>query len=301
MGSAKSDLSAAFLRELNKHGYAFQAAVFRAAKELAEDGSSVWRPEVPEFPVVVHGKPAHIDLLLRAETGRHVLVVECKRVNPAYGVWCFAPSADAAGAWGGNQVTAECVQILEGLPLFASGTSVTMAPGKHYSVGLEIQTSRKGDAEPARFSSKGAIQNAVEQACRGMNGLVNYYGCRSLRKHKVTDTYFVPVVVTTADIQVCNRDLGEASLEFGEMPNSELETAPWVYFDYPQSPGMKHDFSPSTHASRNVRRLHQDVRSPHDGRSLRNEGRAEFMRTVPVVSAKSLAEFLKANGSSASG
>jgi hypothetical protein len=75
---------------LNRHGYGFQHAIIREVRRLYRPGVG-WQADGTEFPVEVNGASTHVDLLLRSRSG--LLVCECKRVDPALGIWCFARSA----------------------------------------------------------------------------------------------------------------------------------------------------------------------------------------------------------------
>lgn len=86
-----NELKNSFNKTLNSHGYSFQYAVIQAAKEACEKRLSSWIFEVSEFPVESNGKSTRIDFILHSSDKDHnyCLVAECKRVNPAYGHWCF--------------------------------------------------------------------------------------------------------------------------------------------------------------------------------------------------------------------
>jgi len=74
---------------LGSHGHAFQYAVLRRAQELFDKGRSTWVFDVAEFPVEGTDKPIHIDFILSNRSNNVYLVIECKRVDPAVGNWCF--------------------------------------------------------------------------------------------------------------------------------------------------------------------------------------------------------------------
>ena len=288
----QESLAKDFRAELSKHGFPYQSAVFEEASRLSVSGDSQWRPEAPEFPVEVQGTPAHIDFLLRSDLGNQLLVVECKRVNPAYGWWCFARSKRTVGAWG-NSVWGERMTYEKHIQLHGLGAQLQFREGRHYTTGLELKTKSRGDAEPLRRSSNGAITQAVDQAVRGLNGLVNFYGSRRENLEATGTTYLLPMVVTTASLFTTETEIEDASLESGILEEQiTLERAPWLYYQCLQSPGLQHDYAPGNHPNAEVRRQFGNPGSPNPSTQLRQIGQMEFLRTVVIVSSSGLANFL---------
>src|SRR5262245_41063217 len=83
----QQELRAAFAR----HGYGFQYACVREFIRLREDREGRWHGDGPEFPVEVNGTQLHVDIVLRTTHG--LMAIECKRVNPGLGTWCFGRTA----------------------------------------------------------------------------------------------------------------------------------------------------------------------------------------------------------------
>src|SRR5438067_1519637 len=94
-----AEVAGGFERVLNRHGYGFQYAVLRKARLLFEKKQSVWRFEVSEFPVTTQHDSTRIDFVLKAGSKETpiLMIVECKRANPALANWCFihAPAVHA--------------------------------------------------------------------------------------------------------------------------------------------------------------------------------------------------------------
>ena len=83
-------LTAGFRKALNRHGYTFQYLVLGEAQAQCEKGDSVWQFVAAEFPVETTSGGTRIDLILRHRRRPHLMVIECKRANPAIANWCFA-------------------------------------------------------------------------------------------------------------------------------------------------------------------------------------------------------------------
>jgi hypothetical protein len=76
----------------DRHGYGFQYAVAKECARLRNVGESTWWLDATEFPVEVHSTHLHIDIVLRNPGG--LMVLECKRANPAISIWAFGRSQD---------------------------------------------------------------------------------------------------------------------------------------------------------------------------------------------------------------
>ena len=233
MTQGEEQKAKAFEAALDRHGFALQYAVVQSAKELARFGFSNWFPVVPEFPVRVQGADTRIDLILQHRTKPSFLVVETKRANPALAYWCFAKS----GFGGAGQlpvIYSEILRKVDGqfFTEVQNGTGVDAI----YDVVVEASTGKKGDE---RGSHSGAIEDAVGQVCRGLNGLIEYFRLYSNVAEEPLE--FFPVVVTTAELLITAKPLTESDLSTGKVAlGGEVRSQPWVFFRYPQSPGLKH-------------------------------------------------------------
>jgi len=105
-----------------------------------------------------------------------------------------------------------------------------------YDVAVEASTGEKGDE---RGSRSGAIEDALGQVCRGLNGLIDYF--RLYGNVDEEPLEFFPMVVTTAELLTTAKPLTESDLSTGQVSlGGEVQSQPWVFFRYPQSPGLKH-------------------------------------------------------------
>jgi len=105
-----------------------------------------------------------------------------------------------------------------------------------YDVAVEASTGEKGDE---RGSRSGAIEDAVGQVCRGLNGLIEYFRLYGHVDEEPLE--FFPVVVTTAELLTTGKPLTESDLSIGKVAlGGEVHSQSWVFFRYPQSPGLKH-------------------------------------------------------------
>src|SRR5690349_21743183 len=74
---------------LGEHGYCFQYAIASAIRSMTGRPHEFWEVEAIEFPVTLRDGETHVDIVLRHANTNVFLVVECKRVNPAFNRWAF--------------------------------------------------------------------------------------------------------------------------------------------------------------------------------------------------------------------
>lgn len=264
-----------FRKTLNSHGHSFQRRIWRSLKELPE--ARAWRREVYEFPVALNGISTSIDMIAAWSGSPLLLVIECKRANPATASWCFAR--------GPIEERRPIFQVLR-QPHPGSSAEVvqTRSPAATcYSVGLEVKTGQPGDpGQPGR----GAIEDAVTQVLRGMGGLMAGYR-PSVLNHYIdgspvdapAEVRIVPVIVTTARLWVTEAELEEAGAADGELSAMSVAVAPkpWLLYRYAISPALQvsgYNFLGGHY------RTFQEVRD------------LQFARTVAIVSAEGLGDFL---------
>ncbi len=87
----------------------------------------------------------------------------------------------------------------------------------------------------------------------------------------------LPVIFTTARLWATDFHLGATDLESGnvDLTNAGFEEKPWLFFHYPQSPGLKHS-----------------IRHADEAIELADVLYAEFVRTIVIAGASGIANFL---------
>ena len=271
----------AFESGLNQHGYAFQQRVIREAARLNDDPKSrkKWNLLATEQPVAVGDTHTRIDFILEyqsADSQLSLIVAECKRVNPAYGSWCFAKGAYQRPVWLGTQVVVEVLALEEDLK---SGGAGGPTSDHIFDIGFSVKTDAAGDPTPVSGDRDG-LEQACQQVCRGLNGLIQVLATDpTLAKTKagVDRVDFLPVIFTTAKLFTSAVDLRTTDLSSGQvqLPGDVVERD-WLYFQYPQSPGLVHSLN----------------RWPEDGDIWSEVVAREYFRSVAIVSANGIGEFL---------
>lgn len=259
-----------FQKSLAAHGYTFQYAVIEALRQMRARGDILWRLEATEFPVSVQGRDTRIDLVLSQPNQQILIVGECKRANPALADWCFGrtkPTPESLRTW----IFLETVRRPEVAGLGFEAVPDRVGRSEHiYQLGLEVRTGEKGDRGG---NDRGAIESAVSQVLRGMNGLVEEFVDRQnipfMERLSV-----LPVVFTTAHLWVTDTMLSEADPTTGDLTlNGQLRRVDWLFYQYNQSKSLKH-------------RLRVAV--PPEIREILV---ADYTRTVAIVSASGIKQF----------
>jgi hypothetical protein len=268
-------------KSLDRHGHGFHYAVLKALRAV----SPRWRVEAVEFPVEINDIHLHIDIVLRSVPA--VMAIECKRVNPSLGAWCFARSGQVStNAYQPSVVSFERVFIPEGA-LAHHGVMVArdtepMTTEHQYHVCQELKTGEKGDIAGG---GRSAIDDALTQAIRGASGLATAYAAVEKPAELMAPRkglYVIPAIITSARLLVLTTDLADADLATGRLPDTvRVEERPWVWFRVMTSSNMRHK----------VTRLRQ--RPEQFRHSLGDVADREYARSVAIVSVGGLAEFLQ--------
>ena len=89
----------------------------------------------------------------------------------------------------------------------------------------------------------------------------------------------IPIILTTANIWTSSIDLGAADINSGELklPQIQLDSKQWVYYEYHQAPGLKNSFSNHTSGRKEIESILD----------------REYIRTIPIVTASAISDFLK--------
>lgn len=234
-----------FLGGLNKHGFVFHHRVLQEALDPPEGvRRAPWTRLDVETPV----PGARIDFILRgpySPSSVSLLVAECKRVNPAFGMWCFTRSPHPRPEGWGNWAVTESLKrerTAEGECRFTTGVTFGNVVRGH-DIGFELKTDRSGDSHPVSFD-RDAIETACTQVLRGVNGLISAFsGDATFRRFAESQDriWFLPVVFTTAKLVTAEVDFKRADLVSGTISGPlEVKEVDWLYYQYPQSPQLKH-------------------------------------------------------------
>lgn len=236
---ALNNLKNGLCKVLNYHGYSFHYAVLREAEELYEKGRTNWVFGVSEYPVCVNGFDTRIDFVLRNRNKTRYLIAECKRANPASSNWCFVRAPySRRNISDFRSVLVEGLKFTEdGLVLF-NGETLDNSE-RLYHLGFELRTGQKGETG---VSSRGAIEEAAIQVCKGFNGFIEELKKKgkNFLNESANPIVIIPVIFTTARLFVSEVDLGSADIETGnlELTDVDLSERSWIWYEYNLSPSI---------------------------------------------------------------
>ena len=283
-------LSQGLQRQLSDHGFAFQYRAIKAAEDACSAGAP-WIFESAEHPVSLRGKPTHIDLVLRNSERPIYLVGECKRVNPKFNTWYFLRAPYSRRDQFREGLYLDQLLKIRGYGTFYNGPAVcSFRDETFYDLGVVAKTENKGDASSR--DTLEAINNAASQVCHGLAGLYEQWTQRGVGNEDAYSIYFLPTIFTTARLFGCKTDLRATDLATGNIVVNpdELEERPWVLLQYPRSPGVCPSATPMPLKEIGFGR--DDV---CDRPSIRLGDYRDvcFVRTVAIVGARHIADFLK--------
>jgi len=270
------DITASLRKLLNSHGHGFQYAVLRRLEQLHTDHKSKWIIDGVEFPVFAGGQTTHIDFILKGASGRTLLVVECKRSDPATANWCFVQAPYTARNPKTTEVIFEQFSWNElGLVTRVAIPAYANDPVCH--LGFELRTGKSGDGVGGRNQT---INDAVSQVLRGTSGLLNHLQESAIGQPKsIQLVRVIPLIITTAEIFITTADLGSADLHTGTLPAEAISTKKVtnVWFTHNRSPALK-------------------PTAPLTGRAKFNDLssalRSEFARSIAIVNSEGIDDFM---------
>ena len=278
--SAQEELAIRLQKKMNAEGYCFHQAVVAKAQTLhKDDRKSPWHVVMTEFPVQAQGNDTRIDIVLQLEHSESSvwLICECKRANPALHDWCFVkapyPQPDKLSRW----VYGDRVFRLADGQLGVTVADLFRPNGGMYHLAFEVKGKEAGDPGG---SGRGAIEDAVKQALRGLNGMVEFLASHPAALNGMQGVILLPVVLTTAHLWVSQADLSRADVESGTLSDepAPVREVPWLWYHYAQSPGIKHS-------------LPTEAASGRDD-YLANVFYGEYARPVAIVHALGIEAFL---------
>jgi hypothetical protein len=275
MSEDELEVTSAFEKALTIHGYGLQNFLLKEANRLYNDKRSRWVPRTPEFPIQVQGFDSRIDLILKHMTRPLYMVCECKRANPARSNWCFARSPRPRAL--PNEPYESGIEVLvnnEGgcrTALERLGNS-----DRKFQIAIDVRSKEIGDTFG---EGKGAIESAATQVCRGLNGLIEFFHSRRREGFLGVGEAvgFVPAIITSARIYATEAEAMMVDSSAAEVAKLDppLTLREWLWYEYPQSPGIKHS-----------------VPNPHKKTDLHDIAQQEFIRDIGIVNSAHIAEFL---------
>ena len=217
---------------LNLHGYGFQ---YSTLKRCLEARPTVWQVAATEFPVELNDTDIHIDFILGYHS--HLIVAECKRVDPALSRWGFARSKLVHSARSGSPPRVDFLEYLRGqVHRHAVSLNSVLSP---YHVGIEYKSGDKGNSTGR---GRDALIKAITQVLRGRGGLMEHLHREKAWGGSVgfAGGVIILVVFTSAELLTTDSLLEDADLATGEMPKDmEASEQEWLWLDHHMSVDLR--------------------------------------------------------------
>ena len=276
-----SPVSRAFLEEFNDHGYVFQYSVLRLAQLLFDSQRSPWQFMDVEIPGEVHGETTRIDFVLRHRSWPWYIIAECKRPDPALANWCFAHAPyPPQSSWPVVTETVRWQPEIGGS--FFTYPSEMRRESEVYQVGVVVKDHNQRGY--GKGSDRDAIEKGASQLCRSLNGFVHLANREGAILRGNPDTYLLPVLFTAARLWTTAADLGSADVRDGRLVNLQSTPAPWIYFEYRQSPHLLHGLPTAEDPQGGPQKIALDP--------FRQAIRSRFTRTLAIASGAGIEAFL---------
>jgi len=201
---------------VNSSGFPLQIRIENLVKEHSDLGWQVLTREHSWFnPENNYG--SFIDLVLEKPSSKTFLTLECKRVKDSS--WIFlreehsSPKRRHVKTWVAAYI---CGQ--RGLRGWIDSTGYPETPESEFCVVAGQDSKSKTMLERIGAELIEATEAFAEQDCEYHKDQTDF------------TRIFVPVIVTTAKLQICKFDFKDVSLTTGEIDKSEVETVPYLRF-----------------------------------------------------------------------
>ena len=270
------------VRALEDHGHPFQQ---RCLAEIVNNASG-FTIESKEYQVSVAGQDTVIDFILsHAAPTPFYLVFECKRANLQYVRWVFANARELLNREDFFLTTKIGYQLPRGSKRIHFKTAklrlIKTPPVIISDIGIEV-------ANQAPKNKKSGITENIYSACQqvltGISGLAREHAShvtRSGAEEVLLPQYFVPIVVTSAELFVVDYSSSDVSLESGtlDLEKSTTQSVPYLISDVPVREGIQITTPEQFHT-------HDDPPPTENHRLMYKT------KSVAIVQAKSLILFL---------
>lgn len=235
------DLSELLFNSLNEQGYLFQEACFNALK--TKERGMGWEVKAYDYPVSLEGQDTKTDMVLQSTTSpgpELYALVECKRADPSYVYWLFGAGQELFGDAYCLTLGLECLRY--------DSTAGPYQPVRHVErLPFRLKTYKpiswleaKMDTSK-RSSTPQNLENAFGQVLRGVAGFAEEHRRQRGKTCATFSAFFIPVVVTTAQLYVATYEPHDIDLSTGRVNKDQVNFGPpdqlpqeefWVLVDY---------------------------------------------------------------------
>lgn len=215
-----------FLEILNQYGAPLKKRVISEIE--AVDGFTV---ASEEYAVALGNVKSAVDILAYRKDADRLLVftIECKRALAPYKQWVFFTETATH--------TYSIGRCFRKTSIMSFGSHRNWLPDIEFcSDGVEISTNRNRE----RKVNSEAVYKAASQATTGYLGFLNERMPTGAPLPELPDHPLVvvlPLIVTTADLWVCDSDNSSVDLSTGLLTDLQASKVPWLAYRFPSHPG----------------------------------------------------------------
>lgn len=235
-----TELPELLFNALNEQGYLFQEACEHALKK--NEQATGWEVKASEYPVSLGEQETKVDIVLRSKiesSPELYALIECKRADPSYVYWLFGAPGLPFGSALCSTLGFECREIRTVTPYRVS----RLVERLHFEIstnGVESWLEAK-KSSARRSSTPQNIENAFVQVLKGVGGFAEEQIGQRSKSRELFKSFFVPVVVTTAQLYVAYYETKNIDLSAGKISKDKVNFGPkdqpameveWVLLDY---------------------------------------------------------------------
>jgi hypothetical protein len=225
---------------LNEQGYLFQEACKYALEKYEQETG--WEVKAYEYPVSLAGEDTKVDIVLQAKRQSPpelYALVECKRADPSYIYWVFGAPGLPFGDASCSTLGLECRETGSDRP-YKTNRLLTRLHFELLTHAAESWLEVKRNSAK-RASTPQNIENAFGQVLQGIAGFAYEQSNQRHKSRNLFQTFFIPVVVTTASLYVAYYETKDIDLATGKISKDKVlfgpqnlpaEEYPWVLVDY---------------------------------------------------------------------
>jgi len=229
---------------VNEQGYLFQGACEHALR--VNEKITDWEVKAVEYPVIFGEEfsraETRVDIILHAkglDSPELYALVECKRTNPSYINWIFGAPDLPFGEPQFSTLGLQCSRVLSNSPLVVNRLVEHLHFGICTYAANNWLEAKKG--QKSRTSTPQNIENVFIQVLRGIGGFAQEQLSQRYKGRQPFETFYIPVVVTTAKLYVAYYKLEDIDLSTGTIDKDRIlfgskgspaEEEPWVVVDY---------------------------------------------------------------------
>jgi hypothetical protein len=254
---------------VNESGYPLQIYLENLVKEQDKDKDFIWRFQQSEHRWIdEHSKEeGFIDLVLKNKRGNYRIIIECKRIT---GKWNFIVQEQAQEITYDSKILRVDYQTLN-----YSWPNFHLKPASYEAAYCVMETEGKRDTRSLEKISGELLLSLEYLAIDETEFLVKTFP----EKNPLLDNEicYVPLIVTTADLQLFTFNPKDFDIKTGKIIKSSGESVQYIRFK---------------------KNLSSHIKFENLGKNYDySKENKEFDRTVFIVHAEYLIEFLKSFGS----